>query len=64
MKVELSLEELGLLVDALDINISDSEANFEKHKRFYTAEYKAEVEGEIKSLYKLQDKLIDEITKV
>ena len=64
MNVNLSLEELGLLVDALDINISDSEANFEKHKRFYTAEYKADVEAEIRALYKLQDKLIDAITKV
>lgn len=64
MMVELTLEELGILIDVLDTSISDSEANLEKHKRFYTAKYMAEVEGEIKSLYKLQDKLIDEVSKV
>lgn len=64
MKIDLTLEELGILVDVLDTSILDAEANLKQHNRFYTAKYMAEVEGEIKSLYKLQDKLIDELTKV
>lgn len=62
--IELSLKELGLLVEVLDESISESEVRYNKYKSYCTKEYNAEVEAEIKSLYCLQDKILDEIGRV
>jgi hypothetical protein len=63
-KIELTLKELGLLVEVLDESISDSEARYNKFKLFSTVEHNTEVEAEIKSLYRIQDKIIDVLGEV
>jgi hypothetical protein len=63
-KIELTLEELGLLVEVLDESISDSEARYNKFKSFSSNEHNAEVQADIKSLYRIQDKILDAIGEV
>jgi hypothetical protein len=63
-KIELTLVELRLLVEVLDESISDSEARFNKFKSFSTKEHNAEVLAEIKSLYRIQNKILDVLGEV
>jgi hypothetical protein len=62
--IELTLKELGLLVEVLDESISDSEARFNKFKSFSTNEHNIEVQADIKSLYRIQDKILDALGEV
>ena len=62
--IELTLVELRLLVEVLDESISDSEARFNKFKSFSTKEHNAEVLAEIKSLYRIQNKILDVLGEV
>lgn len=62
--IELTLKELGLLVEVLDESISDSEARYNKFKSFSSNEHNIEVQADIKSLYRIQDKILDALGEV